>query len=106
MKVVPGYLVEVLETIRDAKGEIAEELATYGNSFLQKDRKEAVKDYSFCVWQVHYQWRAIGESRVKTLRESGQEGGWYECPLCGYMGTEFFETCRGCGKRFMRLGND
>ena len=32
MKVLAGYSVEVLETIRDAKGEIAEE-STYENSF-------------------------------------------------------------------------
>ena len=106
MKVVPGYRVEILETIRDEDGEIAEELATYENSFLQKERREAIKDYSFCVRQIHLQLRVIGESRVKTLKETKKIGDWYECCNCGYMELKFFDTCRGCGRRFMKIGKD
>ena len=102
-KELPGYVVEVLEEIRNGEGIVTEEIAFYANSFLQKDRKEAVKDYAYCVGQVHHHWKAIGESRVRVLREAKQEGDWYECPFCGYMGLEFFESCKGCGKRFMKF---
>jgi hypothetical protein len=97
-KTVQGYIVEVLYSI-DEEEEI---LVQYCKDFLQEEKKQAIKEYSWCIVQV-FQWNAIAESRIKTLEHVEDPKGCYECPCCGFMSLEFFETCSGCGKRFMCL---
>lgn len=96
-----GYIVEVLYSI-DEEDKQEEILTQYCKDFLQNERRKAIKEYSWCIVQV-CQWHAIAESRLKTLEQVEDTKDCYECPFCGFMGLEWFETCGGCGKRFMRL---
>lgn len=96
-----GYVVEVLYSI-DEGDEPEEVLTQHCKDFLQEEKKKAIREYSWCIVQV-CQWHAIAESRLKTLEQVEDPKDCYECPFCGYMSLEWFETCQGCGKRFMHL---
>jgi hypothetical protein len=102
-RVLPGYVVEVFSSLRTSPEGPAEELTHYCKDFLREERKAAVREYSWCVAQVHHRWRTTAASRVSVLQEASDTGDYFECPFCGYMCLEFFETCKGCGKRFMQL---
>ena len=102
-KTLPGYAVEVFSSLRTHPESPAEELTHYSKDFLQAEKKLAIREYSWCVAQVHRRWRTTATSRVRVLQAAGDPGEYYECPFCGYMSLEFFETCIGCGKRFMCL---
>jgi rubrerythrin len=104
-KTLPGYAVEVFSSLRTGPESPEEELTHYYKDFLQTEKRDAIREYSWCVARVHHQWRTTATSRVNILKETGHTGDYYECPFCGYMGLEFFETCPGCGKRFMGLNN-
>lgn len=92
-----GYIVVVLYSINDD-----EILTEYYKDFLQEERRKAIKEYSWCIVQV-FQWNAIAGSRTKTLEQVEDPQDCYECPFCGYMNLEFFETCSGCGERFITI---
>lgn len=96
-----GYVVEILYSI-DEGDEPAELLVQNYKDFVQDEKKKAIREYSGFIIQV-FQWRTIAESRQKTLKQTKDPDDCYECPFCGFMCFEWFETCIGCGKRFMRL---
>lgn len=102
-RTMPGYAVEVFSSLRTDAESPAEELTHYYKDFLQEEKKPAVREYSWCVSQVHHRWRTTAASRVSVLQEAGDTRDYYECPFCGYMCFVFFETCLGCGKRFMHF---
>ena len=102
MKKLRGYLVTMLTTRLDADGG-NDTYIEFEETFLPKERDKALEYHAYVVGTVDHVWRNAAEKSLKATRQAKSREDLFECPFCGFLSLEFFETCDGCGKRFMRI---